>query len=435
MSVKVIKLQLICEQTNKKGDIVDYRDIYKILWKLQEQTQNIKNKTIQYCWEYFNFSSDYYKEKHEYLKEEDVLNYDSLDGYIYDKLKTESDLYSKNCSTTIRNTRKEFDNSKSDFIKGKCSIISYKENQPLDLDKKTIKIEYKNNTFYANLNLLNREASKMYDFKNTIIKFKIIVKDNSSKVTLERCIDGIYGISASKMIYDKKKKTWYLSLAHSFGNEVVANLDSNKILGVDLGINYPICASVFGDLKRFVINDNEIYKVRKRIEARKRSLLKQGKNCGDGRIGRGINTRNKPTYDIEDKIARFRDTTNHKYSRELINYAVKNQCGIIQMEDLKGITENANKFLKKWTYYDLQKKIEYKAEEKGIKVIYINPKFTSQRCSKCGFIFRGNRESQPKFCCKKCGFKENADYNASQNIGIKDIDKIIEMEYNYSCES
>ena len=33
-------------------------------------------------------------------------------------------------------------------------------------------------------------------------------------------------------------------------------------------------------------------------------------------------------------------------------------CGVIQMENLTGITENANRFLKNWTYYDLQTKIK-----------------------------------------------------------------------------
>ena len=157
-------------------------------------------------------------------------------------------------------------------------------------------------------------------------------------------------------------------------------------------------------------------------------MLRQGKNCGDGRIGHGIATRNKPVYSIEDKIARFRDTANHKYSRALIDYAVKNQCGVIQMEDLTGITSESNRFLKNWSYYDLQTKIENKAKEAGIKVVYIKPRYTSQRCSRCGYIDRENRPAQARFICQnpECGFEENADYNASQNISIKGIDKIID---------
>ena len=192
-----------------------------------------------------------------------------------------------------------------------------------------------------------------------------------------------------------------------------------------MGIHYPICASINGERKFFKIDGGEIEHTRRKIEARKKSLLKQGISCGEGRIGHGIKTRNKPVYDIEDKISRFRDTANHKYSRALINYAVNNNCGIIQMEDLTGITSDSSRFLKNWSYFDLQTKIEYKAQEVGIKVVYIDPHYTSQRCSKCGYISKDNRTEQALFWCQKCGYKTNADYNASQNIAIKDIDKII----------
>ena len=86
------------------------------------------------------------------------------------------------------------------------------------------------------------------------------------------------------------------------------------------------------------------------------------------------------------------------------------------MEDLKGITQNKNeRYLKNWTYFDLQTKIEYKAKALGIEVKYKNPKYTSQRCSKCGHIAEENRPEQKTFKCVKCGFKVYADYNASQN--------------------
>ncbi|MFE2036341.1 RNA-guided endonuclease InsQ/TnpB family protein [Streptomyces scopuliridis] len=43
---------------------------------------------------------------------------------------------------------------------------------------------------------------------------------------------------------------------------------------------------------------------------------------------------------------------------------------------------------------------------------------TSQRCSMCGFITPGSRESQAVFVCKNedCGWSGNADHNASRNV-------------------
>lgn len=431
---KVLKVGLICEHTDADSNPVDYKDIYKLLWELQRQTREIKNKSIQYCWEFSNFSTDYYKEHHEYPKDKEILNY-TLSGFVNDKFKTGNDLYSANCSTTVRTACAEFKNAKADFLRGDKSIISYKADQPLDLHNKSIRLEFQNNTFWFYLKLLNRPAFKKYGYANSEIRFKTVVRDKSTQTILERCTTGIYDIAASKLIYNRKKKQWFLNLVYAFETQTASALDPEKILGVDLGVHYPICASVYGDLKRFTIDGGEIEEFRRRIEARKLSMLKQGKNCGEGRKGHGIQARNKPVYAIEDKVARARDTINHKYSRALIDYAVKNGCGTIQMEKLTGITADANRFLKNWTYFDLQTKIEYKAKEAGIAIVYIEPRYTSQRCSKCGYIDRENRPAQSRFICQKCAFQENADYNASQNISIRNIDKIIEKHLQSRFES
>jgi len=60
--------------------------------------------------------------------------------------------------------------------------------------------------------------------------------------------------------------------------------------------------------------------------------------------------------------------------------------------------------------------IEYKAQAKGIRVVYVDARYTSQKCSRCGYISRSNRIDQSHFVCKHCGFSLNADLNASRNI-------------------
>jgi putative transposase len=46
----------------------------------------------------------------------------------------------------------------------------------------------------------------------------------------------------------------------------------------------------------------------------------------------------------------------------------------------------------------------------------VNPAYTSQRCSACGHIAAGSRESQALFRCVACGYACNADLNAARNI-------------------
>ncbi len=438
--MKVTRFQLICCTTDKDGNEIDYKDIFHLLWKLQDETRSIKNKAIQLLWEWYNFSSEYKKQYGDYPSNEDTLGYKGgIRSYLYDRLKDDSSMNTANYSCTLDQSRSQFQDGLKDYLKGDRSIIEYKNNQPLELHNKSIVLERTNDEYIVKLSILSKDGAAKYNMPQRII-FKGDVRDKSTRDILNRCISGDYKVCGSKLIYIKKKKgggdknksgKWYLNLGYSFESEAKA-LDEDKILGIDLGIVKPFVASVYGDRSRLWVDggeDSEIEVFRRRCEARRKALLRQRKICGDGSIGHGYKTRTAPANALEDKIARFRDTINHKYSRAIVDYAVKQNCGIIQMENLKGITDGEQpRYLKNWSYFDLKTKIENKAKEKGIKVVYIEPQYTTLRCSKCGYIDKENNPNQATFICQSCGFKANADYNASQNIAIKDIDKIIKAE-------
>jgi IS605 OrfB family transposase len=118
---------------------------------------------------------------------------------------------------------------------------------------------------------------------------------------------------------------------------------------------------------------------------------------------------------------------NHKVSRQLINLAVQEQVGTIIMENLENIRNTAQSLnkadrnLHSCTFYQLQQFIEYKAELAGIVVEYINPKYTSQSCSKCGKVKKSNRKANLYSC--ECGNHIHADLNASRNIANKYLEQ------------
>jgi putative transposase len=61
----------------------------------------------------------------------------------------------------------------------------------------------------------------------------------------------------------------------------------------------------------------------------------------------------------------------------------------------------------------LVRRLEQKAPGRVEKV---NPAFTSQRCSACGYVDPRSRESQARFVCTACGYACHADVNAARNI-------------------
>lgn len=437
MSTKVVKIEIV-KSVNDSWDILG-----QCLRDIQYQTWKLANRAIQMLWDFSNFNYSYQQRFGESLlgKGKNLPNgYKSVGSDILNECKEFTDKLNANSKDAIiKMVTDKWNADFNDIINGRKSIANFKRDLPIELhnkqfmnSKKQLMLYIENGNYYAEINLISRQYAKELGRKSTAFKLLLAVKDNYQKAIVDRLISGEYKLGMSKITKAKKGKTkWYLNLVYSFTEKKDKSLDPNRVMGIDLGVNIPAALAIYGDkyFKEFVGDRDEIENFRKQIEARKRKLQRQGKWCGEGRIGHGIKTRIKPLEKLAGKIANFKNTKNHCWSRYIIDVAVKNKCGVIQMEDLSGIAEE-NTFLKNWTYYDLQQKIKYKAEEKGIKVIFIDPAYTSARCSKCGHIHRSYekkeyRPSQEQFICQVCGYKENADINAARNIATPNIEKII----------
>jgi putative transposase len=124
---------------------------------------------------------------------------------------------------------------------------------------------------------------------------------------------------------------------------------------------------------------------------------------------------------IRDRESRIIRGLNHKVSKKLVEIATSHGYGI-KLERLGGICGNrryAKSFrysLNSWSFYQLQKFVEYKAKLQGVTVAYVEPAYTSQTCSRCGHM--GDRNGK-HFKCPLCGHVENADVNASFNIALR----------------
>ncbi|GAG13025.1 unnamed protein product, partial [marine sediment metagenome] len=122
---------------------------------------------------------------------------------------------------------------------------------------------------------------------------------------------------------------------------------------------------------------------------------------------------------ISIKQSRWIKDYNHKLSKQLIDYCLSENIDVLILEDLKGHNLSNRKYRKyrkySWSFKQLLNFISYKAESQGIKVISVNPAYSSQRCSKCGSRSKEYRKSQSLFECD-CGCRINADYNAAINL-------------------
>ena len=134
---------------------------------------------------------------------------------------------------------------------------------------------------------------------------------------------------------------------------------------------------------------------------------------------------------ITNKISRkqkgslgFQRASSHR--KNYINWSI-NQLNLknikqINIENLKNIGKGRriSRKLSHWTYADIFGKLESYCEEQGVLVNKVNPTYTSQRCSECGWTRKSNRKGK-LFKCGKCGFMLDADLNASRNIALEGL--------------
>jgi IS605 OrfB family transposase len=121
---------------------------------------------------------------------------------------------------------------------------------------------------------------------------------------------------------------------------------------------------------------------------------------------------------------------NHCLSKQL----TESNNGIFVLENLTHIrSKNKGKKLNKkignWSFSQFSRFLEYKAEDRGKSVLYIDPKYTSQKCSVCGHIEKSNRHGS-NFRCKQCDFSLNADLNAARNIAQSGISLLSKLPAN-----
>lgn len=330
-----------------------------------------------------------------------------------------------------------FNRLKKDLLNYRVSLPTFKLDTPYYIRGDSYKLR-NNGGWFVDIAFYNKQGLKENNLKaGHKFEFEIDTMDGNKKATINKLINGEYKQGSAQISISKKGKI-ELIINFGFEKQIDKELDKNRILGIDLGIVNTVAMSIWDNnkedwdkisYKHRLIDGRELIAFRQKYYNLRRDMSISSKWAGEGRTGHGYKCRMKPVNKVRNKVANFADTYNHKVSKYIIDFAVKNNCGVIQMEDLSGAKGGVQeRFLKEWSYFDLQSKIEYKAKEQGIEVIKIDPKYTSKKCSKCGCIHLENRDcknDQSNFTCKVCGHHENADINASKNISLPNIEQII----------
>ena len=433
MVTKCIKVAL----EYNKDNMISKKDLIKELKDIQYKTYLACNRAMTYL--YTNDMQNFIQKDIGIPKQDDKEIYGkSFKAWIENRMnEIMSGCLSTNVAQNNQFVQNRYKNDKSaGLLKGNVTLSHFKKDMPIIIHNKAYSIDTNDKGYCVEIGLFNLSKQKELGVKR--ILFNIPKLNGNEKATLQNIMLKTYKQGSAQIEYNSRKKKWILTISFSFTPKQTS-VNKDLIMGIDLGITKVATMNIFDSNKNEYVRMNwkekyidgaELIHYRQKIEARRKALSIATKWTSSNKIGHGRKARMKSVNQIGNKYNRFKDTFNHKVSRYIIDLAVKYGVGTIQMEDLSGFSDQQSEsLLKNWSYYDLQNKIKYKAEEKGIDVIFIDPKYTSKRCSVCGNIDDANRDcknDQANFTCTCCGHHENADDNASKNIAIPCIDKIID---------
>jgi IS605 OrfB family transposase len=190
-------------------------------------------------------------------------------------------------------------------------------------------------------------------------------------------------------------------------DEAPPKIDPDGVLGIDLGRR-----RVAVDSDGTVHEAKEVDRVRKHYPKVRRSAQAKGTKKSKRLLKR-----------LSGREKRHQRAINHVVSRRIVDSAKKTNRAIA-LEDLEGIRQRttvrkAERYRQQsWSFFQLRSFIAYKAQDAGVPVIFVDPRFTSQICHICSE--RGHRNGLLFRCTNHGEF--DADINAAINIAVAGAD-------------
>jgi putative transposase len=187
-----------------------------------------------------------------------------------------------------------------------------------------------------------------------------------------------------------------------------------EVIGVDLGLNRPAVTSTrrFLGEKRWKEQDRRLFRLRRKLQAK------------------GTRSARRHLKKLSKKQFRLHRDHDHVLSKRIVQNTPPGST--LVLENLTTIRETSQmgrgnqkkhvdnkRRLHSWSFAQLFSFVEYKAQARGIRVVRVDPRHTSQTCSRCGYQHRANRRSPSLFLCRQCGYQLHADLNAAYNIREK----------------
>lgn len=232
-------------------------------------------------------------------------------------------------------------------------------------------------------------------------------KIGSVRIRLSRSIEGTIKTCQIK----RERDGWYVIFTVE-PNQSKYLPKTGKTVGIDVGLEKFAVLSTgehIDNPRFFRKSEDELAKAQQKLATKK-------KGSGKRRAAKKIVSK------VYRKVANRRKDFAHKE----VNNLLKNYDGIgLEKLNVKGLHQsNLAKSVSDvgWTIFTSI--LQYKAEEAGRTVVFVDPKYTSQDCSCCGHR-KKLALSDRVYHCDNCGLEIDRDHNAAKNILVRAEPRLI----------
>lgn len=256
------------------------------------------------------------------------------------------------------------------------------------------------------------------DTKKWIVSLKLLTKRIKIELLIGNYQRGILqGSKPKSAVLNKRKDGSYYINIH-VDNICPEPTKTDKVVGIDLG-RTDIATTSDGESwsgKQITNKRNHYSKMRAVLQKKATKGTRSSR-----RRCRQLQQR------LSGKERRFQKHINHEITAYLVKKAAANKFSIA-IEDLTNIRTRTNqqprskkerRLSNNWAFYQFRMFLTYKCVLYGVKLVLVNPAYTSQTCHNCLHIHPtpGQSYRQGKnYHCKHCGWKGDADYNGAKNI-------------------
>jgi putative transposase len=221
------------------------------------------------------------------------------------------------------------------------------------------------------------------------------------KIKLHRPIEGKIKTCIVRRMPTGK---WFACFSVDMGDVQLPPWKDGSVVGIDVGLESFATLSngeTIANPRFFRDEEKELARVQKKLS----------------NASKGTPERKKAIQVVErvhERIANRRNDFANKVSRQLVD-----RFGVIVFEDLdiRNMLKNHSlaKSISDVAWNKLVKATESKAVYAGSKVVLVDPRNTSQMCSRCGLMVKKDL-SERVHSCSECGLSMDRDFNAAINI-------------------